>query len=237
MSQSLLHPTELKEIPEVIETENAILIPKASSGEGMIHEEKLDEQSGYSYVYITSVYHDDVKELKQKLKSQFYKISNSELTEEEYMKKNDPNFENEISEINLEEKEDPENELNEKESKNEKKDLFYYALSVALLSATIQISFIITIIKEYFNEPHFITDDPELITIRLLAFLTITLKLWIELGNGRKIVNHGIYQSFLYRSNNKRILSIFMGMVQIFTTLSTYFCSSELIVQTESVID
>ena len=46
MSQPLLHPTELKEIPEVIETENAILIPKVSSGEGMIHEEKLDEQSG-----------------------------------------------------------------------------------------------------------------------------------------------------------------------------------------------
>ena len=237
MSQPLLHPTELKEIPEVIETENAILIPKVSSGEGMIHEEKLDEQSGYSHVYITSVYHDDVKELKKKLKSQFYKISNSELTEEEYMKKIDPNFENEISEINLEEKEDPENEINGKEIKNQKKDLFYYALSVALLSATIQISFIITIIKEYFNEPHFITDDPELITIRLLAFLTITLKLWIELGNGRKIVNHGFYQSFLYRSNNKRILSIFMGFVQIFTTLSTYFCSSELIVQTESVID
>ena len=28
-----------------------------------------------------------------------------------------------------------------------------------------------------------------------------------------------------------------MGIVQIFTTLSCYFCSSELIVQTESVID
>ena len=234
---SLIHPTELKEIPEVVETENAVLIPKVSTGEAMIHEEKLDEQSGYSHVYITSVYHDDVKELKTKLKNQFYKISNNDLTEEEYMKKRDPNFENEISDINLEEKEDPEGELNEKDIKNPKKDLFYYALSVALLSATIQISFIITITKEYFNEPHTITDDPELITIRLLAFLTLTLKLWIELGNGRKIVTHGIYQSFLYRSNNKRLLSIFMGIVQIFTTLSCYFCSSELIVQTESVID
>ena len=134
------------------------------------------------------------------------------------MKNTDLNFENEISEINLEEKEDPENEINGKEIKNQKKDLFYSALSVALLSSTIQISFIIT--KEYFNKPHIITDDPELITIRLLAFLTLTLKLWIELGNGRKIVTHGIYQSFLYRSNNKRLLSIFMGMVQIFTTLS-----------------
>ena len=84
----------------------------------------------------------------------------------------------------------------------------------------IQISFIITITKEYLNKPHLITEEPELITIRLLAFLTLNFKLLIELGNGRKIVTHGIYQSFLYINNNKRLLIIFMGIVQIFTTLS-----------------
>ncbi len=215
------------------------LLPKnEQSGLAMLHEEELDEESGYSHVYLTAVYHDDVAELKSVLKKQFWKVSQKKVPLEEFLKNNDQSFDNEIGELNMEQKEDPDAEdLAELGHKQEKKDLFFYALSVALLSCTIQIAFIVTIIKEYFHEEHVITADPELITIRILAFLTITLKLWIELGNGRKIVLHGIYQGFLYRANYKRLLSIFMGSVQIFTALSCYFCSSELIVQTETVID
>lgn len=65
---SLPHLTELKEIPKVIESENVVLIPKGNIREAIIHEEKLDEQSGYSHVYIISVYHNCVKELKLKSK-------------------------------------------------------------------------------------------------------------------------------------------------------------------------
>ena len=43
---SLPHLIELKEIPKVIESENVVLIPKGNIGEAIIHEEKLDEQSG-----------------------------------------------------------------------------------------------------------------------------------------------------------------------------------------------
>ncbi len=53
----------------MIESENVVLIPKGNIGEANSHEEKLDEQSGINYIYITSVYHDDVKELKLKLKA------------------------------------------------------------------------------------------------------------------------------------------------------------------------
>lgn len=216
------------------------LLPEENkqTGLAMLHEEDLDEESGYSHVYLTAVYHDDVEELKTVLKKQFYKVGQKKIPLEQFMQNEDKSFDHELAELNMEEKEDPDAEdLAELGHKTEKKDLFFYALSVAILSATIQIAFIVTIIKEYFHEEHIITADHELITIRILAFLTITLKLWIELGNGRKIVLHGIYQGFLYRNNYKRMLSILMGLIQIFTALSCYFCSSELIVQTETVID
>ena len=44
---SLPHLIELKEIPKVIESENVVLIPKGNIREAIIHEEKLDDQSGY----------------------------------------------------------------------------------------------------------------------------------------------------------------------------------------------
>ena len=208
------------------------------TGLAMIHSEDLDEASGYSHVYLTAVYHDDIEELKKVLKRQFHKISNKSAPLEKFMEAPDKSFDNEIAELNLEDKVDPDKEdLEQVGKQEEKKDLFFYALSVALLTCTIQIAFIVTLIKEYFNEGHVLTSDPELITIRILAILTLTLNLWIELGNGRKIFCHGIYQGFMYKSQYKRMLSVFMGGVQMFTALSCFFCSSELIVKTETVVD
>lgn len=210
-----------------------------SSGLAMIHEEDLDEQSGYSHIYLTSVYHDDVNKLKDVLKRQFHKVSQKRIPLETYLQNDDDqSFNDEIEEINLEAAFDPDKEdLEEAGHKTKKADLFLYSLSVGLLSAIIQMSFIITLIKEYFREEHFIATDHELIAIRIFAFLTLNLKLWIEFSNGRKIVMHGVYQGFLYRDMYKRIISVFMGCVQIFTALACCFCSSQLIVQTETVVD
>ena len=221
--------------------ENALLNVKVGGANGvaMLHEEDLDDESGYSHVYLTAVYHDNIPELKNILKKKFFEVSGrGHLSSKDINNAEDKSFDKEIEELDLQEVQNPDEEdLVEGGVNKDRKDLFYYALSVALLSCLIQLSFIITIIKEYFHEDHIVTSDPELIAIRILAFVTITLKIWIELGNGRKIVLHGIYQGFLYRSTPKRIMSIFMGCVQIFTALSCYFCSSELIVQTETVSD
>lgn len=158
---------------------------------------------------------------------------------EEYLGKSIQSFNDEFNDLNLQEvkERDLEGLKGIEYDKRRKGDLFYYALSIALFTSTIQIAFITTIIKEYFNEEHIITNDPELITVRILAFMTLSLKLWIELCNGRKIVMQGIYHSYMYRSQCKRILSSLMGCIQIFSSLACYFCSSELIVQAESVID
>lgn len=208
--------------------------------DAMIKEEELDGESGYSHVYLTSVYHDDIKQLEEKLKTQFYKINyTGKTTLDEYLKKDVASFKEEFEDLELEEVKDndAENLKGTEHELKEKPDLFFYALSVAVLTCIIQCAFIITIIKEYFLEAHVITSDPELITIRLLAFMTITLKIWIELCNGRKIFLQGIYHPYMYRSTTKRLIGTLMGGFQIFTALACYFCISELIVQTETVID
>ena len=80
---------------------------------------------------------------------------------------------------------EPKNELN-------LSNVFSYAFGVGTLITLVQLSFLLTIIKEYFSEPINITSDPELITIRILAFVTLSLYLWIEYLNGRKKLNHAV---------------------------------------------
>lgn len=210
-----------------------------SKHEAMILRKKLDEQSGYSHVYLTSVYHNNIPKLQRVLKTEYFNINTTgAITLQDYLNKPRASFDEEFNDLNLEEVKDKDLEElkgTEHEIKSQS-DLFNYAISVALFTSIIQIAFIITIIKEYFNEDHVIANDPELITVRILAFMTLTLKLWIELCNGRKIVMQTIYHSYMFRGGCKRLLSCVMGFIQIFTALACYFCSSELIVQTESVI-
>ena len=59
---------------------------------------------------------------------------------------------------------EPKNELN-------LSNVFNSAFGVGTLITLVQLSFLLTIIKEYFREPINVTSDPELITIRLLAFI------------------------------------------------------------------
>ena len=125
----------------------------------------------------------------------------------------------------------------QKKGQKQKKNLFLYSFLVMILAATIQLAFIITIIKEYIGEGHVSTDDPEKILIRILSFITLALYLWIELSNGRKIFCHAIYHSYLYRKQYKRFAAIFAGLLQCTTSLCCLFCSSNLIVQSETVAD
>lgn len=203
-----------------------------SKNKAMIYEVALDESSGYTHIYLTSVVHNDVKELRRRLKRQFSLInSNGTVPIEEYEKmENVDSFEEEIKDINLEEANgdmiEPKNELN-------LTNVFNYAFGVGTLITLVQLSFLLTIIKEYFREPINVTGDPELISIRLLAFVTLSLYLWIEYLNGRKKLNHSVYQGFLYQSFCKRVVSGFFGGFQMFTA----FACGELLKRNEGVIE
>ena len=217
--------------------EETIQLKKSySKNKAMIYEVPLDESSGYTHIYLTSVVHNDVKELRRRLKRQFSLInSNGTVPIEEYEKmENIDSFEDEIKDINLEENNgdmiEPKNELN-------LSNVFSYAFGVGTLITLVQLSFLLTIIKEYFSEPINITSDPELITIRILAFVTLSLYLWIEYLNGRKKLNHAVYQGFLYQSPFKRIVSGFFGSFQMFTAFACYYACGELLKRNEGVIE
>lgn len=211
-----------------------------SHGNAMLHTEDLDEESTYSHVYLTAVYNNNIKEMQHALKRKFLSINNGGkvFAEDEIDNQEDKSFNQEWEELEVEENVDNDIEdLEDTGKKIVKKDLFHYAFGVMLLAAAIQLCFIITLIKEYFGEEHFVTDDPEQITIRILAFITLGLYLWIELSNGRKIFVHGCYHSYFYRKEYKRFGSIFAGLLQCGTSLCCLFCSSQLIVQSETVAD
>jgi len=57
----------------------------------------------------------------------------------------------------------------------------------------IQFMFSFTIIHEYHNETIKLSSDHELITIRLLTFIALSVNIWIEYKNGRKNVILAIY--------------------------------------------
>ena len=224
---------------EDIDKEEGKLVTREniSNDNAIIFDENLDETSGYTSVYMTAVYHDDIETLKSKLKEHYTQINNKgKITNENYKEINNiDNFEKDIQDINFENQ--PFLYKDEILNEENRDRLFNYSVCVASLSALIQFIFSFTIIQEYHNDPIKLTSDHELITIRLLAFIALSVNIWIEYKNGRKKVNHAIYQKFLYRSNYKRIISGIFGVVQILVAFICYFCSSELIVRTETVID
>ena len=208
-----------------------------SNDNAIIYEENLDETSGYTSVYMTSVYHDDVNTLKLKLKEHYSQINNiGKINNENYQQlENIDEFEKDIKDINLENQ--PFLYKDERINEENRDRLFNYSICVATLSALIQFIFSLTIIQEYHYDPIKLNSDHELITIRLLAFIALSVNIWIEYKNGRKKVNHAIYQKFLYRSFYKRFMSGLFGIIQIVVAFVCYYCSSELIVRTETVIE
>ncbi len=207
-----------------------------SKNRAAIFERDLDETSGFTHVYLASVVHNDVAELKKRLKHQFSLInSDGSLPIEEYEQIKDiDDFDKQIEEINLD---SSSNEVIEPKNHINLTNVFTYAFCVASLVTIVQLSFLFTIIKEYFREPINVTNDPELIAVRLLAFITLSLYLWIEYLNGRKKLNHAVYQGFLYQSEYKRFISGFFGGFQMFTAFACYYTCGELLKRNEGVIE
>ena len=160
---------------EDIDKEEGKLVTREniSNDNAIIFEENLDETSGYTSVYMTAVYHDDIETLKSKLKEHYTQINNKgKITNENYKEINNiDNFEKDIQDINFENQ--PFLYKDEILNEENRDRLFNYSVCVASLSALIQFIFSFTIIQEYHNEPIKLTSDHELITIRLLAFIAL----------------------------------------------------------------
>lgn len=209
---------------------------KLSKNNAIIFEEDLDTSSGYTHLYLSSVIHADVRQLKATLKRQFSLINSKGIVPiEEYENiENVDDFETEIKNVNLDEAReiivDSKDDINYN-------GVFNYALLVTFLTLLVQLAFFITIIKEYHLEPTFPTDDHELICMRILSFITLSIYLWTEYRNGRKKLNHAVYQGFLYQSLFKRFVSGFFGGFQMFSAFACYYTSGELLVRNENVMD
>lgn len=218
-------------------------INEREANRAMILEVELDEESAYSHIYLTSVFHHEIDEVKTRLQNKYLEIDREVKTEaggqqEANPEKDEEDFKEDFDRLELEQKEYHEQEeLQEAGIEIKEQNLFIYAVGVASLSCIIQLAFIYTIVREYWGLPHLPSNDIELITIRVLAMVTFGLYCWIELTNGKKIVTHALYHSYLYRDNKRRFVTLFYGCIQCFTALSCFFCAGEFIALTESVSD
>ena len=212
------------EIKESESTEN--LVPKEKNI-AMIYSEKLNDKSSLSFLYLTSVYHENIFELKKIIKNQFEKISENKINFKNYLKVCENSFAKELLK----------NEEEEEEKNLIQKEFYTYSFFVNLLSIIIQFSFISVILKEYFYYPIFITNKPELITLRLIIFLTISLKIYIIFLNNKKIINHSIQQEFLYKSNSKKNLTLLIAILNLILNLLFFYVSSILLSLTQKCFD
>ena len=212
------------EIKESESTQN--LLPKEKNI-AMIYSEKLNDKSSLSFLYLTSVYHENIFELKKIIQNQFEKLSENKINFNNYLKVCENSFAKELLK----------NEEEEEEKNLIQKEFYSYSFFVNLLSIIIQFSFISVILKEYFYYPIFITNKPELITLRLIIFLTISLKIYIIFLNNKKIINHSIQQKFLYKSNSKKNLTFLIAILNLILNLLFFYVSSILLSLTQKCFD
>ena len=185
-------------------------------------EEYLDDKSIYTYVFLNSIYHDNVEELREHLKLQFHSKSKYNISKEEYLSTKDDYFDKSFNELNLRE----EKNINKEKFKpinsesKENKYLFISSFFIALLSSIFQLSFTYIIIKEYEKEYYIDELNINSKIMRIAVLFCLTFKTFTEFMNGKKIVVYGIYNGFLYKTQIRRMLSILMGLIQIGTNLS-----------------
>jgi hypothetical protein len=210
----------------------------------ILYEQNLDSKSVYSYVFLCSIYHDNVEELKDHLKLQFHSESKYNISKEEYLSTKDEYFDKNFSDLNIKEKD--ENDFNRKEFKpvkieegNSKKPLTS-VFFISLLPGIFQISFLYSFYKILFNE-YLGKDNSFYLTmqlkiIRYLIYLCLLFKTYIEFINGKRIFTYGVYNRYLFRSQFKRFLSVLMGLVQISINLLVFFYFSILFNRAKTVI-
>ena len=88
---------------EDIDKEEGKLVSREniSNDNAIIFDENLDETSGYTSVYMTAVYHDDIETLKSKLKEHYSQIKNTgKINNENYKQiENIDKFEKDIQNL------------------------------------------------------------------------------------------------------------------------------------------
>jgi hypothetical protein len=212
---------------EIKESESTQNLLQKQKNIAMIYSEKLNDKSSLSFLYLTSVYHENIFELKKIIQNQFEKLSENKINFNNYLKVCENSFAKELLK----------NEEEEEEKNLIQKEFYSYSFFVNLLSIIIQFSFISVILKEYFYYPIFITNKPELITLRLIIFLTISLKIYIIFLNNKKIINHSIQQEFLYKSNSKKNLTLLIAILNLILNLLFFYVSSILLSLTQKCFD
>lgn len=205
-------------------------------------EENLDNNSIYSYIFLTSIYHDNIEELKEHLKLQFHYESKYNISKEEYLSTKDDYFDKNFNELNLKEKE--EKNINKKvfkpmkiEEENEcNKNLFIISFFIALLLIIFQLTFLYIIIREYLGREINFETNTKLNIMRYMIYLCLLFKSYIEFLNGKKIVSYSIYYRFLYKTQIRRLFCLLMGLVQICINCLLFIYFSKVLFISESVI-
>lgn len=206
----------------------------------IFNETYLDNKSAYTFLYLSSIFHDNIEELKEHLKLQFHHESKYNIPKEEYLSTKDDYFEKNFNELNLYE----ENKVEQKSKflkpikaeKEEIQNLFTSSFYIALITSIMQFSLIYAIKKENLDNNHFCEVNMKSKIIKYLLIFCLIFKTYIEFINGKKIVVYGIYNGYLYRTFIKRILSILMGLIQIIINYFIYIVFIKIILRAESNI-
>lgn len=227
------------------------LTPKSNA---YITQVKLDIDSSYTHVYICSVIHQNPTELRRCLQLQFSKLnslSNDRVTTNLQLFQDKEAFEHQIQELDLSETKDPELPLLVPYDATEQKRkkivfnrrisinyrLFIYSVFITIFSLLIQLLFIGALIKEYILFPIIITNDRELIFLRIISFVIVGFIMYIEFKYGRMKFNHALRQGFLYQNSTRRIISGFFGLMQMIEAILCFSCTTLLITQSQTVRD
>ena len=206
-----------------------------TKNKAVIYDEMLDYQTGYSAIYLTSVYHDNVDELKNILKDEYSKINTTgKISLNEYKNvENLDNFENDFNNLRLI-NEDLSNNMKLEKNKNK---LFLYSIGITIITIYIQLTFSFSLLFENYYDKVLITTDSNLIYLRLVLFITFSLKFWIGYSNGRKKLNHSLYQNYLYRTINKNIISGLFGLIQIVINFLIYFTFIQILIRENNLLE
>ena len=206
-----------------------------TKNKAVIYDEMLDYQTGYSAIYLTSVYHDNVDELKNILKDEYSKINTTgKISLNEYKNvENLDNFENDFNNLRLI-NEDLSNNMKLEKNKNK---LFLYSIGITIITIYIQLTFSFSLLFENYYDKVLITTDSNLIYLRLVLFITFSLKFWIGYSNGRKKLNHSLYQNYLYRTMNRNIISGLFGLIQIIINFFIYFTFIQILIRENNLLE
>ena len=206
-----------------------------TKNKAIIYDEILDYQTGYSAIYLTSVYHNNIEELKYILKDQYSKINTTEkISLNEYKSvENLDNFEKDFKNLRLI-NEDLSSEIN---SEKNHFHLFLYSIGITIITILFQLSLSFALLYENYYSKISKTTNKNLIYLRLVLFITFSLKIWIGYSNGRKKLNHSIYQNFLYRTINKNIINGLFGVIQIIVNFIIYYSFIEILIRENNILE